>query len=63
MKAKVVLAPYGVYVTVYEVVHEGVTYWFTEKALREARRCVRTHDGGEDAEPEPLEDWVYKASE
>lgn len=59
MQQKTVLAPYGVLVNVYEVTYEGVTYWFTEKAMREARRCTRTHDENAQ-EPEQLEDREFK---
>lgn len=59
MKRKVVLAPYGVQVLVYEHVEDDRILWFTEEEIEAAAARVRTHK--EDAEPpEPLGEWVFK---
>lgn len=60
MKQKTVLAPYGVYVNVYEVVDGDRVLWFSEEAVKAAEKCVRTHS--ETAKPEPLRDWVFKGN-
>ena len=58
MKQKTVLAPYGVYVNVYEVIDGDRILWFSEEAVEAAEKCVRTHD--ENAEPTPLGEYVFK---
>ena len=58
MKQKVVLAPYGTYVNVYEVIDGDRVLWFTEDAVEAALKCVRTHN--EHGTPEPLAEYVFK---
>lgn len=54
MKQRTVLAPYGIYVNVYEVIDGDRALWFSEEAVEAAEKCVRTHS--EIAEPEPSSD-------
>lgn len=58
MKQKTVLAPYGTYVNVYEVIDGDRVLWFSEEAVTAAEKCVRTHS--ETAEPEVLGEYVFK---
>lgn len=60
MKPKTVLAPYGVYVNVYEVVDGDRILWFSADAVDAAEKCARTHS--ETAEPEPLCEYVFKGT-
>ena len=49
MKKKVVKSQYGVWITVYEVEHEGRILWFDEKAIESAaHRYAIRRDEDED---------------
>ena len=58
MEQKTVLAPYGVYVNVYEVTDGDRVLWFSEAEVKRAEARVRTHS--ETATPESLRDWAFK---
>lgn len=56
MKAKLVKSAYGVWKTVYETNHEGVTMWFDESELETAaRRYVTRVDQEDDSDDETFE--------
>lgn len=53
MKAKLVKSAYGIWKTVYETSHEGVTMWFDESDLeaaarRFANRVYQEDDSGDE---------------
>ena len=56
MKQMTVRSPYGVDITVYEVMHESKVYWFTEDALMYAERLYRAAN-----QPRDLDDlnWQF----
>lgn len=57
MKQKTVLAPYGTYVNIYEVIDYDRVLWFDEAAIA-ALKCAQTHD--EHGAPESRKESEFK---